>query len=86
MTAIENYEIKGISAKTLVFIITCTGSLMLAILGTFYSLKGEIRDIQTSKDSDTRYNDLRMKVLEQKVELNTITLREVTKILDVLNK
>jgi hypothetical protein len=75
--AIETQELRGISMKTLWALIVATAITVLTVMGSYTALKGEISDLKMQKDGDARYNDLRMKVLEQKVDMNTISLKDI---------
>lgn len=77
MTPLEAKEIRGLSIKSIFWLVSCTVTIMLSILTSYFSLKAQIREVQVSKDSDSRYNDLRMKVLEQKVDVLDIQLKEI---------
>lgn len=82
MEPIEQKIIQGISAKTLVTIIICTGSIMLTVLGTYYGLKADITDVRASKDSESKLNDLKMRVMDQRLDATEISLKDLIKRMD----
>lgn len=74
---IESKELRGISLKTLYALITATALIILTVYGSYSALKSEIQDIKTQKEGDSKYNDLRMRVLEQKVDMNTMSIKNI---------
>lgn len=79
VTQIETKELRGVSLRTLYAIIVATATIVLTVFGSYSSLKGQIKEMQSQKDSDSRYNDLRMKILEQRLDANDIQLKELSK-------
>lgn len=76
---IEEKQLKGIILKTIYAIIIGTASIVFTVFGTYSSLSGQITKMQFQKDSDARYNDLRMKTLEQKVDALQIMIENMKK-------
>lgn len=77
MTAIEHKELKGITIKNLMFTIFSTASIVVSVMTTYFQLKNDIHDVKTLQDSQSRINEIRLKVLEGDV---AILQQEVTKI------
>jgi len=76
MTAIENKEIKGLSIRTLLALIVATVSICTTVLVSYSSLTAQIvktnngmDKVQLKVESDLRYTELRMTVLEKTVTL-----------------
>jgi hypothetical protein len=67
MTTIEHKELKGITVKNLVVTIISTASIVASVMTTYFQLKGDIHDVKTSQETQTRVNDIRLKVLESQV-------------------
>ena len=86
MEPIENKELKGVSIKTLWALIVATATIILFVMGSYTALKGEISDLKYQKDGDIKYNDLRMKQLEQRAEINAMNIKELSKRIDEINK
>lgn len=82
MTPIEERELKGFSAKTLVTVIACTGSIMLTVLATYYGLKADITEIRASNDSEVRLNELKMRVMDQRLDATEYQLKDLIKRMD----
>lgn len=76
MTPLENTEIKGLTWKTLLALIIATGSIVTTVLISYNNLSAQIVSTQSTQEraeirynSDSRYSDLRMTVLEKTVTL-----------------
>ncbi len=69
MTAIEHRELKGITIKNLVVTIISTASIVVSVTASYFQLKSDINQIRTVQDSQSRINELRLKVLESNVTM-----------------
>jgi len=76
MTAIETKEIKGWNLRNLLALVVATVSMCTTVLVSYSNLTAQIVKTQTGMDkvqlkvdSDLRYTDLRMTVLEKTVTL-----------------
>jgi cell division protein FtsL len=69
MTTFEHRELKGITIKNIVVTILSTASIVVSVMTTYFELKGDIRDLKTRQDAQTRVNEIRLKVLEGQVAL-----------------
>jgi hypothetical protein len=69
MTAIEHKELKGITVKNLVVTIVSTASIVASVMTTYFGLKNDIREVKTSQETETRINNIRLKILEGQVVL-----------------
>jgi len=69
MTAIEHKELKGITVRNLVVTIVSTASIVASVMTTYFGLKTDIREIKTSQETETRINNIRLKILENDVAL-----------------
>ena len=67
MTAIEHKELKGITVKNLVVTVVSTASIVASVMTTYFNLKDDIRDVKAQQDSETRINNIRLKVLESQI-------------------
>ena len=67
MTAIEHQELKGITVKNLVVTVVSTASIVASVMTTYFGLKTDIREIKASQETETRVNNIRIKVLEDQV-------------------
>jgi hypothetical protein len=76
-TPVESRPIKGVSLRTLYQLVVATAIICLTVLTTYFELSGMIKEIITTKVKDDKYNDLRMHIMEQKVDANDIQLREL---------
>lgn len=86
MESIESRELKGVSIKTLWAIIVATATIILSVMGSYTALKGEITDLKYQNTGDAKYNDLRMKQLEQRAEINAMNIKELSKRIDEVHK
>jgi len=69
MTAIEHQELRGITIRNLVVTIVSTASIVASVMTTYFGLKTDIREIKTTQATDTRINNIRLKILEDNVAL-----------------
>jgi hypothetical protein len=69
MTAIEHQELRGITIRNLVVTIFSTASIVASVMTTYFGLKTDIREIKTTQATDTRINNIRLKILEDNVAL-----------------
>lgn len=69
MTAIEHKELKGITVRNLVVTIASTASIVASVMTTYFGLKTDIREIKATQETETRINNIRLKVLEDDVTL-----------------
>ena len=69
MTAIEHQELKGITVKNLVVTIMSTASIVASVMTTYFGLKTDIQEVKTSQQTESRINNIRIKVLEDEVAL-----------------
>lgn len=90
---IEKRELRGISLKTIYAVILATVTIVVAVMGSYSSLKGQMNDtqnqiqsIQNAKDADVKYNDLRMRQLEQSQNAIQLQLKELSQRIDQLIK
>jgi hypothetical protein len=67
MTAIEHKELKGITLKNLIFTIFSTASIVISVMTTYFQLKNDIYEIKTIQSTESRVNEIRLKVLESNV-------------------
>jgi hypothetical protein len=77
MTAIEHKELKGITVKNLVVTIISTASIVVSVMTTYFQLKNDIHDVKTTQDTESRINEIRLKLLEGDV---AVLQREVDEI------
>jgi hypothetical protein len=69
MTAIEHKELKGITIKNLVVTVFSTASIVASVMTTYFGLKSDIQEIKSSQSTESKINNIRIKVLEDRVNL-----------------
>ncbi|WP_295676804.1 hypothetical protein [uncultured Mucilaginibacter sp.] len=69
MTAIEHQQLKGITVKNLVVTIVSTASIVASVMTTYFGLKSDIQEIKNAQSTEARVNAIRIKVLEDQVNL-----------------
>jgi hypothetical protein len=79
MTAIEHRELKGITIRNIIVTLLGTASIVASVTTSYFRLKSDINEMRTMQDSQSRINELRLKVLEGNV---AILQQEVQKIND----
>ena len=77
MTAIEHTELKGITIRNMMVTVISTASIVASVMTTYYGLKGDITEIKSSQETETRINNIRLKMLEGQV---TVLQAEITAI------
>ena len=78
MTAIENKELRGITVKNLIITVMSTASIVASVITTYFGLKTEIQNIRASQETETRINNIRIRVLEDNVKLLQGEIDEIT--------
>lgn len=78
MTAIEHKELKGITVKNLVVTVFSTASIVASVITTYCNLKTDIKEVKLSQETETRINDIRIKVLESQVILFQKQMAQIT--------
>ncbi|SEN57087.1 hypothetical protein SAMN05192574_103552 [Mucilaginibacter gossypiicola] len=69
MTTFEHREIRGITIKNMIVTITSTISIVVSVMTGYFQLKGDIKDIRSSQETQSRVNEIRLKVLEGQVNV-----------------
>lgn len=77
MTAIEHTELKGITIRNMIVTVISTASIVASVMTTYYGLKNDILEIKNSQETETRINNIRLKMLEGQV---TVLQAEITAI------
>ncbi len=77
MTAIEHTELKGITIRNMIVTVISTASIVASVMTTYYGLKNDIQEIKSSQETETRINNIRLKMLEGQV---TVLQAEITAI------
>jgi hypothetical protein len=77
VTPIEQQEIKGFSLKNLYAVIVATTLIVSSVIGTYFKVSTQIERIANDNAANIKYNDLRMKVLEQKLDIMEISLKDL---------
>jgi len=86
MTAIETREIKGINLRNIITIVIATGSIVTTVLVSYANLSAQnvktqnsVERMQLRVDSDARYLDLRMSVMEKTLTLLQLQIDNLKK-------
>jgi hypothetical protein len=79
MTAIEHTELKGITIRNMIVTVISTASIVASVMTTYYGLKNDIMEIKSTQETETRVNNIRIKMLEGQV---TLLQAEITAIKD----
>jgi len=69
MTTFEHREIRGITIKNMIVTIASTISIVVSVMTGYFQLKGDIKDIRSSQETQSRINEIRLKVLEGQVNV-----------------
>lgn len=68
MDAIEKQEIRGLSFKSLFTLVACTITICGTVLASYYSLRSDIRDLQSSRTISQQYFDQRLLYIETRLK------------------
>lgn len=77
MTNIEHTEIKGITIKNLIVTICSMISIVISVMGTYFKLQNDIKDLKFQQDAQSRINEIRLNVLEGQVVLLQEQLKDI---------
>jgi hypothetical protein len=77
MTAIEHTELKGITIKNMVVTVISTASIVVSVMTAYFGLKNDIREIKSTQETETRINNIRLKMLEGQVTLLQTEITEI---------
>jgi hypothetical protein len=69
MTTFEHREIRGITIKNMIVTIASTISIVVSVMTGYFQLKGDIKDIRSSQETQMRVTELRLKVIENQVAI-----------------
>jgi hypothetical protein len=67
--SIEHKQLRGITIRNVIVTIISTISIVVSVMTTYFQLKEDIRNVSASQDTQNRVNDIRLKVLEDHVNL-----------------
>ncbi|SEP19040.1 hypothetical protein [Mucilaginibacter sp. OK283] len=77
MTTLDQREIRGITLKNITVTIISTISIVVSVMTTYFQLKGDIRDVRSTQETQNRVNEIRLKVLEGEVAILQQEVREL---------
>jgi len=77
MTTLEQHEIRGITLKNITVTIISTISIVVSVMTTYFQLKGDIKDVRSTQETQSRVNEIRLKVLEGEVTILQQEVREL---------
>jgi len=86
MTAIEHKELKGITVKNLIVTIVSTASIVVSVMTTYFQLKNDIYYLKTQEETQSRINEIRLKVLESNVAVLQRQVDEIKNKKPIKNK
>jgi cell division protein FtsL len=77
MTTLEQHEIRGITLKNITVTIISTISIVVSVMTTYFQLKGDIKDVRSTQETQNRVNEIRLKILEGEVAILQQEVREL---------
>jgi hypothetical protein len=77
MTAIEHRELKGITIKNIFVTIISTASIVASVMTTYFNLKSDMNDLRYEQQTTERVNEVRLKVLESRINLLEEQVQEI---------
>lgn len=79
MTPMEQKEIRGLNIKSLYWIAASAAVICSTVLGTYFSLLGRLAAIEIQKVEQSKYDDLRIRTLDLKVQALEIEVKDLRK-------
>lgn len=79
MTSIEHRQLRGITLKNLIVTIMSTASIVASVMTTYFQLKGDINDVKMRQETQSRVNEIRLKVLEGQVAILQTEVEQLKK-------
>lgn len=77
MTAIEHQELKGITVKNIIVTVVSTASIVASVMTTYFNLKNDMTDLRSKQETTDRVNEIRLKVLENEVNILQQQVQEI---------
>ena len=77
MTALEQQQLKGMTIKNFLVAIVSTASIVASVMTTYFGLKADIAAIKSSQETEARINNIRIKILEERVTLLERQISEI---------
>lgn len=74
---IENAEIKGLSLRSLFWMLSCTFTIVFSIFTVYFNLKQQIQALTIQRDNEIQYTNLKLKDQDNKIDVNGIFIREL---------
>lgn len=73
MTSLEEKEIRGLSLKNLLYFI----GTIVSLVGVYFTLRGDIRELKKEREGDDRYNELRLKTMELNISSLQVQINDL---------
>jgi len=80
MSAIETKELRGISAKTVVWLVMTTATIVATIIGTYNKLSIQISEIVITNQANIKVYDLRIEALERRLDALDLQINQLKQI------
>jgi len=77
MNSVEKKEIRGLSIKTIWWLVATTAVVVFTILGTYFSILERLTKIEISNTANERYNDLKTQTLDVRMSALELEVREL---------
>lgn len=74
MTDIEKKEIRGLNVRNLLLVIGATATIVITTVTWCAKISGQIEVIKNDSNSEKRYNDLRISIMERSLESLRLSL------------
>ncbi|SFS48839.1 hypothetical protein [Mucilaginibacter polytrichastri] len=67
--SIEHTQLRGITVRNVIVTVISTISIVISVMTTYFQLKDDIKDVKSQQETQNRVNDLRLKILEDHVNI-----------------
>jgi len=82
MDAIEQKEIRGLSLKSMYWLLGTTAMIIFTVLFTYFSILNKLATMEVQKVENEKYNDLRIRTLDLKVSTIEVQIQKLEDKLD----
>ena len=79
MTSFEHQQLKGYTIRNLITTIASTAAVVISVMTTYFQLKSDISEVKMTQNTQTRINEIRLKVLEGHVAILQTEVEQLKK-------
>lgn len=73
----EHSQLRGITIKNMIVTIVCTATLVSTMMGAYFGIKSDIKDIRDNQNTYNKITDLRLKAVEDRQNLLELQISDL---------